>query len=554
MQGSHAIRLFTALGFAVAVAAGNCQADPTAADPAEARLREILAAKLIAPSYVFNGKAFPKFDFEQPDRMRERIGAYQINTTYYDRDGRRVKVAEEPGAYRAVVRVVPESGRPLRRFVTLYRFKDDLPSDWRFDREHESFFHNFDVDTVPSPYGPMVRSQLKGQPFGEFARNPAIARLFAGLSEVRAGDRVLQNAQDALALDRQRWVTLRRRIDELPGTGGVPFVAPRPIEGKPATVLHVGTPAEAGFQPGAVEKIDAVCRAWAADSDQAFAVCIARHGVIVLHKAYGTRDGQPMTVDTPSWMASITKTMSATLMMMLVDQGFVDLDTPVGEYLPALRGLQADPPLTVRHLYTHTSGLDKWPDWADTLPDVEDRVADSYPLLKPGRAWVYNGTGYVLGGKIIENISGEALPAFYRNHLLDPLGCPRTEVYGTHADAWSVPLDIARFGQMLLNGGAYGSWRFFSRETFETMLPQRLTRTLGPTATKVFGVGLDGQSERFGHGAASTAVFQVDRVNDLVVILTRNKDGKNWEKYQSRFNDAVRSGLRPAFKEKADAP
>ena len=48
-----------------------------------------------------------------------------------------------------------------------------------------------------------------------------------------------------------------------------------------------------------------------------------------------------MTVETPSWMASITKTMSATLMMMLVDQGLVDLDAPIGPYLPALRGIKA---------------------------------------------------------------------------------------------------------------------------------------------------------------------------------------------------------------------
>ncbi len=186
------------------------------------------------------------------------------------------------------------------------------------------------------------------------------------------------------------------------------------------------------------------------------------------------------------------------------------------------------------------------------MPDVEDRVADSYHLLKPGRAWVYNGTGYVLGGKVIENVTGEAVPEFFRNHLLDPLGCPNMSVHGTHADAFSVPLDVAKFGQMLLNGGAYGSRRYFSRETFEAMLPRVLTKTLGPGASKTFGLGLDGQPDRFGHGAASTAVFQVDRVNDLVVILTRNKDGKNWEKYQGRFTDAVRAGLDPAFREKAE--
>ncbi|MCA1686720.1 MAG: beta-lactamase family protein, partial [Planctomycetia bacterium] len=473
------------------------------------------------------------FDFEQPARVRELIGPYSVKTTYYDRDGRRVELAASAGPYRAVVRVTPETGRPFRRFVTLFRTQAPLDADWHSGPDPTVDLNRLVDDDTVSPYGPLVRDQLKGQSYKEFSRIPAVASLLAGVSEYRPGDRLFHNAQDAVAVDRQRWVALNPSLSDGFPTR-LPFDGPRPIEGQPATVLHVGTPAEAGFRPGSVEKVDAVCRAWAADSDQAFAVCVARHGVVVLHKAYGTRDGRAMTVDTPSWMASATKTMSACLMMMLVDQGLVDLDAPVDAYLPALRGLKCDPPLTVRHLYTHTSGLDKWPNWADNMPDVEDRVADTYERLKPGREWVYNSTGYVLGGKVIENLTGEAVPNFYRNHLLDPLGCPRTEVYGTHADAYSVPLDMARFGQMLLNRGAYGSWRFFSEETFDKMLPRKLTKPLGPDTRKTFGLGLDGLPGRFGHGTASSAVFQVDRVNDLVVIVTRNTGGTNWEKYQGR--------------------
>lgn len=103
-------------------------------------------------------------------------------------------------------------------------------------------------------------------------------------------------------------------------------------------MARAGTLAEAGMKPDAAEKIDAALREWAADTDQAFAVCGVRHGVIVLHRAYGTREGKPMTVDMKSWMASVTKTMSASLMMMLVDQGILDLDDPVEKYVPALRG------------------------------------------------------------------------------------------------------------------------------------------------------------------------------------------------------------------------
>ena len=524
-------------------------ADEAPLDAAESRLREVLSAKLEFAPFVFGGEALPGCEFEDPARLRELIGPYTIKSTYHDRAGRRVEVAEAAGPYRVVAEVVPESGRPLRRMATLFKTSVPLDHDWHFAGDRPAALLQLVCLGSSLPYVDLVGDQLKGRSYAEFSRDPAVARLLAGLSMIEVGDLPLRNAQDAVTLDRQAWVDLKRRLDGLDRAYPRPFVGPRRIEGEPAPVLRVGTLAEAGFRPGAVEGIDAICRAWAADSDQAFAVCIARHGVIVLHNAYGARDGRPMTVDTTSWMASVTKAMSATLMMMLVDRGLVDLDAPVETYLPAFRGVAASGPLTVRHLYTHTGGLDRWPGWADELADVEDRVAAARPLLKVGGRWAYNGLGNTLGSKIVENLTGEALPLSFRNHLLGPLGCTNTEVYGSHADARSIPLDMAKFGQMLLNGGAYGSWRFFSPETFKAMLPERLTKVLGPDAAKVFGIGLDGRPERFGHGAASTAMFSVDRLNDLVVIITRNKDGRNWERYQGRFTDAVRAGLEPPFRE-----
>src|SRR5262249_51264009 len=141
----------------------------------------------------------------------------------------------------------------------------------------------------------------------------------------------------------------------------------------PAPVVREGSEAEAGMKPGTREKVDAVLTEWAADDDQPFAVCVVRKGVIVLHKAYGTRDGKPMTVDTPSWMASVTKPMSASLMLMLIDRGLVSMDDPVDRFVPALRGIKVEKPLLIRHLYTHTNGLDRWPSGDDKLNDEEYR-------------------------------------------------------------------------------------------------------------------------------------------------------------------------------------
>ena len=368
--------------------------------------------------------------------------------------------------------------------------------------------------------------------------------MLAGIALGSPDKTALRKNADAFARERQWWVELKRSLAK-PNPAGPPLLAPRPRSGPPALTVREGTLAEAGMKPDAAEKIDATLQAWAADTDQAFAVCIVRRGVIVLHQAYGTRDGRPMTLTDKSWMASVTKTMSATLMMMLVDRGLASLENPVTRFLPQLRDIDVATPMTLRHLYTHTSGLADWPAWSDELADVEDQVADCYPFVKVGKKWAYNGQGYTLGGKIIEALSGEAVPFFYLHHLLEPLGMENTDVIATHADAMTVPLDMARFAQLLLNRGSYGDLEFFRPETFALMLPKVLTDVLGPDATKTFGIGLDGQpgSGKFGHGTASAAAFSIDTKDELIVIMCRNKIGTNYDKYNGPFHDAVREGI-----------
>jgi CubicO group peptidase (beta-lactamase class C family) len=116
-------------------------------------------------------------------------------------------------------------------------------------------------------------------------------------------------------------------------------------------------------------------------------------------------------------------------------------------------------------------------------------------------------------------------------------------VTDTHAGGFSTPLDMAKFGQLLLNKGAYGKLRFFREETFKKMLPAKLDKLLGPDAKKTFGFGLDGSPTKFGHGAASAATFHVDTERELIVIMTRNKYGKNQDKYNGLFWQAINDGI-----------
>jgi CubicO group peptidase (beta-lactamase class C family) len=529
----------------VSTALAQTPADKALPDPNEVRLRAILGLNLGFKTYIFDGEQFPECAFDQPSKAEELLGLHTLKAVFYDAELQPVQTARRGGLYGAIVDVTPKEGQPFRRFFTLFRLADKLDAKARYKQEAAGELARatgLDASLVTLETS-LIESVLKDRPFEEWARDPRAARLLAGLSRAKAEKVAARKNADALALDRQWWVDLKRKLAGFAKIYDKPFVSPRPIQGAAASVVREGTLAEAGMKADAVVKIDAVLTDWAANDDQAFAVCIVRKGVIVLHKAYGTRDGKPMTVTTKSWMASITKSMSASMMWALVDQGLVGLDDPIDKYLPTLRGIKVDRPVTIRHLYTHTNGLDKWPGWHDELPDVDERVALYYSRLKVGKEFGYNGTGYILGGKIVEAVTGEAVPLAFQHHLLDPLGCADTDVIGTHADAMSVPLDIAKFGQMLLNKGTYGTQRFIHEETFEKILPQPLTAVLGPEAKRSFGIGLDGKPDRFGHGAASAATFHVDRTEDLVVVMTRNKMGKVQDKYNGKFWDALKAGI-----------
>jgi CubicO group peptidase (beta-lactamase class C family) len=376
------------------------------------------------------------------------------------------------------------------------------------------------------------------------------AALLAALYEAEPTGEPTNIYNDVWALNRQWWVGLKRKLYGLDEEYPHPFVCPKPIGDKPARVLRIGSCDEAGMKADAGTSIDKVLQMWSEDEqcDQAFAVCVARRGVVFLHKAYGTRDGRPMTVDTKSWMASTTKLMSAALMMMLVDQGLVDIDKNINRYLPQLRGIEVENPLTIRHLYTHKNGFVGH--WGDDRHDLEEIVASHYPHLEVGKAQKYNGVGYALGGKIIESLTGESVITFCKRHLLDPLDCPRTDFADTFGGALSVPMDFAKFGQMLLNKGAYGDQRFFSESTFEQMLPRNLTPLLGEKTTKQWGIGMvhmvhHGLSdETFGHGAASSAILRIDPINELVIVMTRNRKDASFDKHFPTFITAVVQGIR----------
>jgi CubicO group peptidase (beta-lactamase class C family) len=495
--------------------------------------------------YVFAETAFPSCDFENPDLAEVLFGPYTIETTFYDRDYRQVTAAERPGRYGAVVEVIPAAGRRLTLFRTLFRLPgaDSL----RFYPRASGIsvqlppFPWLDPQVVQANSASVSEVFLQNIRAG-MSRDPAVPALLAGLYEGAPPSDPVTVQTDVFAQDRQWWVGLKRKLYAMDRAYPEPLLAPRPKEGPPAPVLHEGTLAEAGMAPDTIEKIDALLQRWAADSDQGFQVCIVRHGVVVMNEAYGQRDGRPMTLSDKSWMASISKLLAGTSMMMAVDQGRVKLDDSVTTFFPAFRDVGVATPLTIHRLYTHTGGM--WGHWGDELHDFDQLIAYYYPYLEVGRRYEYDGAGPALGSKVLEMVSGEALPLFYKHHLLDPLGCRDTDIMTSSWDAQSTARDIAAIGQMLMNKGAYGDKRFFSEATFQQMLPVKLDR-LAAGATNEYGMGTtwykdEGLGEgTFAHGAASSATFRISPQNDLVIVMTRNDAGRNFDKYHGEFLKTV---------------
>jgi CubicO group peptidase (beta-lactamase class C family) len=534
--------------------------------PGEWRARLLMGLDVGFRPYVFTGTAFPKAEVLDRDLAARLLGAYSVNATFYNAKYQQVGTADTPGRYGAVIEISPATGRKLTRFRTICRLPEGFNDfAWWFN-PHRASFHFPDAMEISDQVAADQANAI-GRYVAKVAESACYdkmdsAILLAGLRETQPAGQPVPVALDPWAMDRQWWIGLKRILYWPDKMLDVDFVSPKKAPQTHAPELILGSETQAGMKPGTAAAIDTVLKQWTADTDEAFAVAVARKGVVFYQGAFGMRDGAPMTMETKSWMASISKLMSSTLMWMLVDQGLVDLDAPVDSYLPALRYIPVQTPLTVRDLYIHTSGLAlgyRLPGyyvdhWGDDVHDLEEIIAGYYPYLRVGRAYGYNGTGLSLGGKILELLTDEALPIFFKNHLLDPLGMTHTEAVDASARTMSVPMDMARFGQMLLNRGAYGPYRFFSEETFAKVLPQPVKNFRDIPSDTVAGVGVQPMAARavlgggvspnsFGHGAASGATFVVDPDNELIIVMTRNRAGKNHSKYHPMFIQAILSGL-----------
>jgi methyl acetate hydrolase len=198
--------------------------------------------------------------------------------------------------------------------------------------------------------------------------------------------------------------------------------------------------------------IDEALQAAVARKDVAGVVCMAadRKGIIY-QGAFGVADipeAKPMKIDTIFRIASMTKAVTSTALMQLVEQGKVAIDDPLAKYFPAefakpslfesfdsatgaYKLRPATKAVTVRHVLTHTSGLGYG--FTDpTTRDFKPRPGEEYPIVplifEPGERWLYStSTDWV--GRVVEKVSGKGLEQYFHDHIIAPLGMNDTTYF-----------------------------------------------------------------------------------------------------------------------------
>ena len=334
------------------------------------------------------------------------------------------------------------------------------------------------------------------------------------------------------------------------------------------------------------DAFDIVEQAVADGSIPGASVLVMRHGIVVAQKSFGVCEIEPprsFSADTICWIASLTKPVTATAAMLLVERGVLHLDTPIEEYLPSFSQMETldgqRHSVTIRQLMSHTSGIpasvplrDSYfftQTWFDhSLSEVVDEIAKRKLDFAPGSEVHYsNAAPYVLG-RIVEVTSGRTFSEFVEGEILEPLRMSDTgfsissqdiaraavvyrrekqslSVYCRYDPTWkikmtmpdgglfSTPSDIARFANAFLSGGS----GILSQDTVKQMLTKQ---------NDSYGLGwiLD-RDNQFSHwGSSGTLVWADQQTGVTGVFFSQIQDFERLAQLRERFRSAVDEAFR----------
>jgi len=184
--------------------------------------------------------------------------------------------------------------------------------------------------------------------------------------------------------------------------------------------------------------------AWYGDSTPGGVVAVTRNGEIIFGKSYGMANIEydiPNTISTPWHMASVSKQFTAMAIVLLHQQGLLDVDDDVRKHLPDLPDFGHT--ITLRHLLNHTSGLrDHWSLWTMRGGRMDDviRQEDIYRLVlrqralnfEPGSEFLYSNTGYMLLSEVVSTVSEQPFGEWMSENVFEPLAMHSTQIYDDH--------------------------------------------------------------------------------------------------------------------------
>jgi CubicO group peptidase (beta-lactamase class C family) len=160
------------------------------------------------------------------------------------------------------------------------------------------------------------------------------------------------------------------------------------------------------------------------------AVAVVKDGQVIFAKGYGQAgQGRPVTPQTQFYLGSVSKSFTALAVMQLVEQGKLDLDTPVQHYLPwfQVADAHASTQITVRHLLNHTSGLSESADpgvtnFSPTLVEQVRQMRRARLTAPVGSKYQYDSQNYRILALLVETESGQTFANYLKQHIYTPLG------------------------------------------------------------------------------------------------------------------------------------
>lgn len=192
-------------------------------------------------------------------------------------------------------------------------------------------------------------------------------------------------------------------------------------------------------------------------------VLVAKAGVPILEKAYGSADEKAKTANTLNTkfdLGSMPKMFTAVAIAQLEEAGKLSYYDTVGKYLPNYPNETVRNRVTIHELLTHTAGFGNYfrPGFLErrlkTVPEYLSFVEEEDLVGVPGQHWQYSNSGYVVLGAIIEEVSGEDFYSYIHDHIFKPAGMSDTGYYTSDDQVSNVAIGYTTGALMILQPGA----------------------------------------------------------------------------------------------------